>query len=212
VVAALITTASKWLLVGRFRPGQHALWSSFVWRNELFDVFYEELAVPWFATRTLGTPMLTTWLRTLGADIGKGVWCETYWLPETDLVQLGNGATVNRGCVLQTHLFHDRLMRLDRVRIDAGASLGPNSIVLPGAEIEFKGAVGPASLVMRGERVPASTRWGGNPIRSESDHDAHVGARALAPRLAAVVPSRGDVGTEASVSAGVSAPARDRAR
>ena len=70
-------------------------------------------------------PLLTAWLRTLGARIGRGVWLETYWLPESDLVRLGDGATVNRGCVLQTHLFHDRIMSMDTVRLDEGATLGP---------------------------------------------------------------------------------------
>ncbi|MGZ4632002.1 MAG: Pls/PosA family non-ribosomal peptide synthetase, partial [Actinomycetes bacterium] len=35
VVAAAVATAAKWLLVGRLRPVEHPLWSSFVWRNEL---------------------------------------------------------------------------------------------------------------------------------------------------------------------------------
>ncbi len=116
--------------VGKRRPvppGQHPLWSSFVWRNELFDVSYAELAVPWSATPALGTSLLNAWLRTLGAKTGKGVWCETYRLPETDLVRLGGGATVNRGCVLQTHLFHDRLMRVDSVTIEAGRRSGPTA-------------------------------------------------------------------------------------
>jgi hypothetical protein len=54
---------------------------------------------------------MNLWLRGLGAKIGRGVWCETYWLPEADLVTLGTGSTVNRGCVVQTHLFHDRSCR-----------------------------------------------------------------------------------------------------
>ena len=87
LVAALVTTLAKWLLVGRFKEGQHPLWSSFVWRNELFDVFYEELGVPWFGGPFLGTPIFNAWVRTLGGKIGKGVWLESYWLPETDLVR-----------------------------------------------------------------------------------------------------------------------------
>ena len=55
----------------------------------------------------------TSWLRSLGATVGRGVWCETYWLPEPDLVELRDGATVNAGCVVQTHLFHDRVMSMD---------------------------------------------------------------------------------------------------
>ncbi|MFE9448464.1 Pls/PosA family non-ribosomal peptide synthetase [Streptomyces sp. NPDC006739] len=164
LAAGLTTTAAKWLLVGRFRPVERPLWSSFVWRNELFDTFVEVLAVPWGIAAHLGTPVVNWWLRSLGARIGRGVWCDTYWLPETDLVSIGDGATVNRGCVLQTHLFHDRIMRMDTVRLAAGASLGPHSIALPGTAIGHGASIAAASLVMRGETVPDGTRWAGNPI------------------------------------------------
>ena len=100
----------------------------------------------------------------LGAKIGRGVWCETYWLPEADLVTLQRGSTVNRGCVVQTHLFHDRIMRMDTVVLEDGATLGPHCVALPAAKIGAGATVGPASLVMRGDEVPPSTRWQGNPI------------------------------------------------
>jgi non-ribosomal peptide synthetase-like protein len=159
-----VTTGAKWALVGRFRPVDRPLWSSFVWRNELADTFVEVLAVPWLIGAAGGTPLLTGWLRTMGARIGRGVWTETYWLPESDLVRLADGATVNRGCVVQTHLFHDRIMSMDEVTLDAGATLGPHGIVLPGASIGARTTVGPGSLVTRGDAVPAGTRWLGNPI------------------------------------------------
>jgi non-ribosomal peptide synthetase-like protein len=164
VVAAATATAMKWLLVGRFRAVEHPLWSSFVWRNELADTFVETLAVPWLVGSLGGTPLLSAWLRTMGAKIGRGVWLETYWLPESDLVRLDDGATINKGCVVQTHLFHDRIMSMDSVVLDEGATLGPHGIVLPGASIGARTTVGPGSLVTRGDAVPADSRWLGNPI------------------------------------------------
>ncbi|GID96367.1 amino acid adenylation protein [Amorphoplanes digitatis] len=164
IVAAAVATAAKWLLVGRFKVADRALWTSFVWRNELADTFVEVLAAPWLVRFASGTPLLTAWLRTLGAKIGRGVWLETYWLPEYDLVRLGDGATVNRGCVVQTHLFHDRVMSMDEVTLGAGAALGPHGIVLPGASIGARTTVGPGSLVTRGDAVPEDSRWLGNPI------------------------------------------------
>ncbi|MEQ0565020.1 Pls/PosA family non-ribosomal peptide synthetase [Amycolatopsis sp. NEAU-NG30] len=164
IVAALTATVMKWLLVGKFREVDHPLWSSFVWRNELADTFVEALAVPWLIGSVGGTPLLTAWLRTMGVRIGRGVWLETYWLPESDLVELGDGATINRGCVVQTHLFHDRIMSMSRVTLGEGATLGPHGIVLPGAGIGARTTVGPGSLVTRGDEVPADTRWLGNPI------------------------------------------------
>ncbi|MFJ9005287.1 Pls/PosA family non-ribosomal peptide synthetase [Streptomyces canus] len=164
--AGLVSVVAKWLLVGRHRSGEHPLWSGFVWRNELADTFVEVLAVPWLAGSVPGTAVLTAWLRGLGARIGKGVWVESYWLPETDLVTLGDAATVNRGCVLQTHLFHDRILRTDTVVLREGATLGPGGIVLPGSTIGARTTLGPASLVMAAESVPDDTRWLGNPIEA----------------------------------------------
>ncbi|GAB3678854.1 Pls/PosA family non-ribosomal peptide synthetase [Saccharopolyspora tripterygii] len=164
LLAGVAAIAVKWALMGRYRAGERPLWCSFVWRTELADMFVEVLAVPWLLRAASGTPLLTLWQRSMGATIGRGVWLETYWLPEADLVRLGAGATVNRGCVVQTHLFHDRVMRLDEVRLDAGATLGPHGIVLPGASIGADTTIGPGSLVTRGDEVPARTRWLGNPI------------------------------------------------
>jgi non-ribosomal peptide synthetase-like protein len=165
-VAATVAVVAKWTLVGRLGATEHPLWSSFVWRNELADSFVELLAVPWLVGPATGTPVLSAWQRAMGARIGRGVWLESYWLPETDLVTLGDGATVNRGCVVQTHLFHDRIMAVDAVRLDAGATLGPNGIVLPGASVGARTTIGPGSLVTRGDAVPSDSRWIGNPIRS----------------------------------------------
>ncbi|MGW2936204.1 Pls/PosA family non-ribosomal peptide synthetase [Streptomyces sp. NPDC001156] len=166
LAAGVVSVVAKWLLVGRHRRGEHPLWSSFVWRNELADTFVESVAVPWLAGAVPGTPLMTLWLRGLGARIGRGVWVESHWLPETDLVTLEDAATVNRGCVLQTHLFHDRILRTDTVVLREGATLGPGGIVLPGSTVGARTTLGPASLVMAAESVPDGTRWLGNPIEA----------------------------------------------
>ena len=54
-VAAAVTTAAKWALVGTIRAGEHPLWSSFVWRTEVSDTFTEMVAAPWFARAAAGT-------------------------------------------------------------------------------------------------------------------------------------------------------------
>ena len=163
-VAAVVTVAMKWLCVRRIKQGDHVLWSSFVWFNELQDQFVETVAGPWFLAHTMGTGSLNTFLRALGAKIGRGAWLDSYWLPEADLVTIGKGATVGPGCVVQTHLFQDRVMSLDEVRLEAGATMGPHTVALPAAALGDNATVGPASLVMRGDHVPANTRWQGNPI------------------------------------------------
>jgi hypothetical protein len=59
------------------------------------------------------------WFRLMGATIGRGVGA-TYCLPETDLVELATGPP-STGARWQTHLFHDRMLSMDRVIPKRGA-------------------------------------------------------------------------------------------
>ena len=94
------------------------------------------------------------------------MWCETTAITEFDLVHLGDGCAVNRHAVLETHLFHDRLMRIAPARMDAGSTLGPSSALLPDTRLGAGACVGGRSVVMRGEELPAGTRWQGAPVAS----------------------------------------------
>ena len=110
--------------------------------------------------------------------------------------------TVNRGCVLQTHLFHDRIMRhghgraADRApRSGRTASSCPPRRSAPGA------TVGPASLVMRGEAVPGRHPLDRQPDRAlERDvkhaHDSgHGQPRSDAPPATRTCPTAATAAT-----------------
>ena len=163
-LAVAMTALVKWVCVGRHCPGEHPLYSWFVWLNELQDQFVEMVAAPWFFTHAPGTGEMNLALRLLGVRVGPGAWIDSYWFPETDLCVVGAGATVGPGTVVQTHLFQDRVMSLDTVSIGAGATLAAHSVALPAARIGNGATVWPGSLVMRGDSVPGSTVWQGNPI------------------------------------------------
>ena len=51
-----------------------------------------------------------------------------------------------------------------QVTIQDSATLGAHSVALPGSVIGAGATVGPGSLVMRGDEVPAMTVWQGNPV------------------------------------------------
>lgn len=168
LIGLAITALAKWVCVGKHKQSDHPLWSRFVWLNELQDTFVEMVLAPWYINPAMATGAINRAMRLLGAKIGRGVWLESYWLPETDLVEIGPGATVGRGCVVQTHLFTDRVMTLDTVRLDDGAVLGAHSVALPASFLGRGTHVGPGSLVMRGDFVPSGTTWRGNPIEPMS--------------------------------------------
>jgi non-ribosomal peptide synthetase-like protein len=166
VCATLITVAAKWLIMGRYEPGEHPLWSFFVWRDEILNSLQDQLAGTWLLGLALGTPLMSLYLRAMGTKVGRGVWCETLTITEFDVVELGDRCAVNRFSCVETHLFHDRLMRIGPTRLGAGSSLGPSSALLPDSALGAGARVGGRSVVMRGEELPAGTSWHGAPVVS----------------------------------------------
>lgn len=164
IVATAITAIAKWLIIGRYRRGEHPLWSFFIWRDELINSAQEQLAGYWLIGFAMGTPLMSLYLRAMGAKVGRGVWCETLALTEFDLVDLGDGCAVNRQACIETHLFHDRLMRIGPSSMGPGSTLGPASAVLPDTRVGAGTSVGARSVVMRGEELPPGTRWHGAPV------------------------------------------------
>jgi non-ribosomal peptide synthetase-like protein len=159
-----ITILAKWVLIGRYKPGEHPLWTAFVWRDEIINSFQEQLAGMWLMDSALGTPLMSAYLRALGAKVGHDVWCETLALTEFDLVSLGDGCAINRRTCVETHLFHDRLMRIGPCSIGARATLGPSSAVLPDSRVGAGCWLGGRSVVLRGEELPPGTAWHGAPV------------------------------------------------
>ena len=140
------------------------MWSNYVWRTEFVNAMHEHVAGTWFTPFAIGTEMFNIYLRTMGSKIGNDVWRDTWTMTEFDLVELGDGVTVSKDCDVQTHLFHDRMMRVGAVKIGAGSIVGTNSVILPEAVLEDHVTVGAKSLVMRGELLTAGTSWQGTPI------------------------------------------------
>jgi non-ribosomal peptide synthetase-like protein len=166
VCAVALTVAAKWLIIGRYRPGEHPLWSFFVWRDEIINSVQDQLAGTWLLNGALGTPLMSVYLRALGAKVGRDVWCEGLALSEFDVVELGDGCVVNRIACIETHLFHDRLLRIGPATLGPGSSLGPASAVLPDTVLGAGACVGGRSVVLRGEELPPGTRWHGAPVVS----------------------------------------------
>lgn len=165
LTAALTTVAAKWLLVGRYRAGEKPLWCTFVWRNELINALHIHFAEPFLVGPLSGTPFLCWYFRLLGARIGKRVYMETSDLSEFDLVSVGDEATLNADCTVQTHLFEDRVMKISTVNIGPRCTVGAGSLVLYDTRLEEGSSLGDLSLLMKGEVLPAQTAWHGIPAR-----------------------------------------------
>ncbi|MBC7501003.1 MAG: amino acid adenylation domain-containing protein [Herminiimonas sp.] len=153
----------KWVMVGRYTKRAAPMWTPFVWLSEGVTNMYEGIAVPNFMRYLRGTPWLPIAFRLLGAKMGRGVYLDTTDITEFDCVHIGDYSELNALSCPQTHLFEDRVMKIDRVEIGAKVYMGPRSAVLYSAKVGDNAYLGPLTLVMKGEHIPAGSRWSGCP-------------------------------------------------
>ncbi len=162
----LYASAVKRNMIGTYRPRVEPLWAKFVRRSEFATGIYEAAAVPVLLDQLKGTPFLPIALRGFGADIGRRTWIGTTYLTEFDLVRIGDDAAVGSNSSMQTHLFEDRVMKMSVVTVDDAATVGTRAIVLYDATVGPGAELGPLSLLMKGEELPANTRWRGIPAEA----------------------------------------------
>ncbi len=175
-----LPVAFKWLLIGRYRPGQRFLWGTWMWRNELV---YEMDIVASLALSPLldGTPLLPLRYRAMGARVGRQVCLHGTHLIEADLVTVGDHVTLEG--FLQTHLFEDRVMKLGTVELGEGAWVGGQVTVLYDTRIGAWASVGDCSLVMKHETLLPGRRYRGLPAEEAREANLTASAEGTARQL-----------------------------
>lgn len=165
-LAALCLTvlALKWLLIGRVKPGQHALWSCWCSRWDFVYVAWAKLAN--LVLQGLeGTFILPVYLRLMGLTIGKRAVLGPQFaqVVDPDMIHIGDGATVS--AMFQAHTFEDRVLKTDKVFIGKGATVSGASVPLYGAVIGDHTHVGPHSVIMKHEHLLPGLRFQGVPTK-----------------------------------------------
>ncbi len=162
-VQALICAGVKWLMMGVYRPVMKPMWSWWAMRTEAVAVMYWGLGGKVLFEYLRGTPFLPWFLMLFGAKYGKGVWLDSTDITEFDCIKVGDFCTVNAHSALQTHLYEDRVMKTGRVRLGKGVCVGAGATVLYDTHVGDYARIGLLTVIMKGENLPAHTRWEGAP-------------------------------------------------
>ena len=104
---------------------------------------------------------------------------ETTYFSEFDLVEIGDHAALNLGATIQTHLFEDRVMKADYLRIGTGCTVSNLAVVLYSTHMQRGSCLGPLSLLMKGETLPAESSWSGIPSEPKEAPAADQNRRTL---------------------------------
>ncbi len=179
---------AKWLLMGRYKPTERPMWSWWALRTEAVGVMYSGLAGKVLLDHLRGTPFLPWVLWLFGARFGKGVYLDMTDITEFDCVKVGDFVSINAMAALQTHLYEDRVMKVGRVAIENGVTIGAASTVLYDTTVGDHARLGPLTVVMKGESIPAVNRVVRRPGRAAPRRDRSGGAEGGRLRAVTTLP------------------------
>jgi non-ribosomal peptide synthetase-like protein len=164
----------KWLTMGRYEPMVKPMWSWWAMRTEAVAVIYGGMACQVLLNHLRGTPFLPWLLRLLGTKFGRGVYMDMIDITEFDCASVGDYASLNALCALQTHLYEDRVMKVGKVFVGNGVTVGASCTVLYDTIVSDYARLGPLTVVMKGEQIPAHTEWEGSPAEPKAAPDSII--------------------------------------
>lgn len=181
LLLAAVVIAAKWLLLGKVKPAQHALWSCWANRWDFHYVVWERYSRG-FLQLLEGTLLLPWFLRALGMKVGRRVVLGEGFaqVVDPDMLRIDDGATVH--AMFQAHSFEDRVLKMGHVRIRPHATVGRGAVVLYGADIGDGAHVLPHSVVMKQETLLPRRGYAGAPtVEVERRHEPLRTAPAALP-------------------------------
>ncbi|MEU3352845.1 Pls/PosA family non-ribosomal peptide synthetase [Streptomyces sp. NPDC037389] len=165
-VLGLAFTVGWFVLVERAVVGPHGLRPRFCsiyekdfWRHER----YWKVPATVYLAIFNGTPLKPVIWRLLGVRMGHRVLDDGCHIIERTLTRVGDNCALNAGSTLQGHSLEDGVFKSRHITIGDDCAIGTSAFVHYGVVIDDNAHVDADSFLMKGEHVPAHTRWRGNP-------------------------------------------------
>jgi len=142
-IAPVVGIIAKWIIMGSYREGLYPMWGFYHTRWWMTQKILSICGRGHFGATNTG---LILYYRLLGAKIGKNVTIDKMaTLGEYDLLEIRDGANLDKCICRAFAVERNTTMYLGRVRIGAAASVGRSSIVAPGTVVPDNACIGPNS-------------------------------------------------------------------
>ncbi|MCS0600818.1 phosphopantetheine-binding protein [Streptomyces sp. LP11] len=156
----LFPVVAKWVLVGRWKPGEFPLWGMAYLRFWLVRVLLHANPMVFL----VGTPLYPLYLRALGARIGKGVTILSRTVPVcTDLLTIGAGSVIRKESYLLGYRAHEGRIQTGRITLGREVFVGEKTVLDIDTAMGDGAQLGHTSSLHPGMSVPAGERWHGSP-------------------------------------------------
>lgn len=160
IALCVFPVLAKWLLVGRWKPGEFPVWGPAYLRFWLVKVLLHANPMVFL----VGTPLYVLYLRALGARIGKGVTILSHSVPVcTDLLTIGAGTVVRKDSFFLCYRAHAGRIQTGRITLGRDVFIGEKTVLDIDTSMGDGAQLGHASALHSGQAVPDGEHWHGSP-------------------------------------------------
>ncbi|WP_104046096.1 Pls/PosA family non-ribosomal peptide synthetase [Arthrobacter sp. ZGTC412] len=169
----------KWVLVGRWKPGEIQIWSMAYVRFWIVKTLTRANPLALFA----GSPLYVLYLRMLGAKIGKGVVIFSRTVPVcTDLFTVGDGSVIQKNSFILCYRARSGVIETGPVTLGKNVLISEKTALDIGTSMGNDTQLGHASSLQTSQSVPDGQAWHGSPAaRTAANYrrvpDADCGTR-----------------------------------
>lgn len=88
----LVTVCAKWILIRRYQPGIYMVWGLYFMRWWIVHRLARSCEM--VLNYVTGTPLLTWYLKAMGASVGASVSLKSACISDFDLISIGKGTVI----------------------------------------------------------------------------------------------------------------------
>jgi non-ribosomal peptide synthetase-like protein len=168
VAVCAFPVLAKWILVGRWRPGEFPVWSLAYLRFWMVKALLHANPMILF----VGNPIYVVYLRCLGARIGKNVTILSTSVPVcTDLLTIGADTVIRKDSFFLGYRAHAGRIQTGRITLGRDVFVGEKTVLDIDTAMGDGAQLGHASALHRGQRIPDGEHRHGSPAQPTAvDH------------------------------------------
>ena len=109
------------------------------------------------------TPLSNLFFKLMGMKLGEKVYNNTSYITDANLIEIGNNVTIGGSATIIAHYSQRGVVIINPVKISSKVTIGLRAIVFGGVEIGEGATLMPNSVVLPKTKIPAGEVWGGVP-------------------------------------------------
>ena len=175
IVLSTVPILAKWVLIGRWKPGQIRIWSLGYVRFWIVKTLVRSNPL---AFLTVGSPLYVWYLRALGAKVGRGTVIFSRHVPVcTDLLTIGANTVIRKESFFGCYRAHAGWIQTGTVTIGRNVFIGEKTVLDINTSMGDVSQLGHTSSLHSGQRVRIGERWHGSPAQRTNVNYLRVSSR-----------------------------------